>query len=70
MDLEELKKEAMKRGFTRIWRDEDAKFVTLKDWKGVSPYLGTLHFSASIDYDIDGDKVWVRLDGGYWYVLS
>lgn len=74
MTLEELKKEALGRGYTRIQRDvENAAAVSLKDWNGFSPHAaGGPGSYATVTYHVEGNKVQVQktLEADHWYILS
>jgi hypothetical protein len=73
-DLEELKAEAMKRGYKRIRRDVDnARWVALENWSGFSGQTNTPYMTVQVEYWLQGNKVRVTraLDNQeYWYTLS
>jgi hypothetical protein len=73
-DLEEVKADAIKRGFTRIKRDVDgAPSVPLGTWNGFSGHTNTPYLSVQVQYWLEGDRVRVTRamdDQQYWYILS
>ena len=73
-DLEELKAEAIKRGFTSIKRDVDgAPRVSLRTWNGFSGHTSTPYVSVQVQYWLEGDRVRITRamdDQEYWYALS
>lgn len=73
-DLEELKAEAIKQGFTKIRRDVDnAPWVPLGTWNGFSGHTNTPYISVQVQYWLERERVRVTRamdDQEYWYILS
>lgn len=72
MTLEELKN-STEHQYKSIRRDEpNAPAVSLKDWRGFSPYAGGPTSFAEISYHLEGERVRVHkaFEGDYWYILS
>ena len=75
MNLDELKSEAKKRGYTRIKRDGDnAPWVELEAWNGFwAGTAGIPTMSVQVDYYLEGNRVIVRKaldDQEYGYTLA
>jgi hypothetical protein len=73
-DLEELKKEAKRLGYTRIKRDgENTPWVPLESWRGFSGGTDTPYLTVQVEYWLAGNRVRVTKaldDREYWYTLS
>jgi len=73
-NLEELKEEASKRGYTKIRREvAGAPMVPLESWNGFSGHTRTPYVSVQVQYWLEGNRVRVTRamdDQEYWYTLE
>ena len=73
MNLDELKKEALAAGYTKIQREApNAPTVSLSDWKGFSSHV-TGGVYASVAYYLEGNRMRIHKTTekeDHWYTLS